>query len=107
LAGLPAGAVLDSPPNRHELGMLASICHGRGVAEGINRPLGRDVRRALDRGPAEAPRRLRAMGYRWFVVHHPPGIALGPSGFDDVVAQIAACKVVDTPGVTIYDLACP
>lgn len=107
IAPLAPGAVVDAPPNRHELGMYASICHGRPVAEGINRPLGRDARRALDRGPAEGPARLRKLGYRWFVVHHPPGVALGPGGFDDVIARLAGCKTLETPGVTIYDLECP
>lgn len=102
LADLEPGAVLDLPPTFHELWLASSLAHGRSVGEGINRPVPPQARRVLERGDPDTGAHLRALGFRWLVVHH----TLPHPAWPEAVSRLATCAAVRTPAYTIVDLDC-
>lgn len=102
VAALPDGAVVDVPPTFHELWLYASIHHRHPVAEGINRPLPVPVRRALERGEPRLGASLRAMGYRWLVVHG----SIAPMDADDRAPAVPGCEAATGERFVVYDLDC-
>jgi hypothetical protein len=103
LAGQAPGPVLDWPPTAHELGMVASLCHGRPVADAINRPippaLGRQLGAPGRSGDAQVRTAAHALGFRWLAVRP----VLAPEAHADVPAE---CRVTETPDLLLIDMAC-
>lgn len=104
LAPLEDGPVLDLPGTRHELWLGLATCHGRPVAEGINRPFSRRLQDALRqaRSPADLPRLLASAGHRWLVYHRTVPAGSGPQ---EAVPQLG-CATVEAQAFTIVDLDC-
>lgn len=106
LADLEPGPVVDFPPTHAELWLFASTCHGRPVAEGINNPLPKSVRKVTYRGHADALPALRGFGFRYFVFHgRAPRAEM--KEFQDLARHGAPCVVArNDQGVLVVDLAC-
>ncbi len=110
LEGLPDGAVYDAPSGGHELWLHASVCHGRPVASGINRPSSRYLHALFqERAGADPERRLsilRQLGFRYIVAHPtaPGGQELGA-----LVTLAAPCELRRNElGTAVMDLqGCP
>ncbi len=75
LKDLPPGPVVDLPSGYGERWLLGQTCHGRPVAQALNRPWDRSVRHAMDKAPATTLRRLKKLGFKWVVIHTVPDAA--------------------------------
>ncbi len=77
LVELPEGPVFNLPLSHHEEWLLGQTCHGRPIAQGINKPVPKRVRRAIDNPGPSSLGRLDEMGYRYVLLHldGPPGDA--------------------------------
>jgi hypothetical protein len=73
LAELAEGPVVDLPTDHTERWMLAQTCHGRPIAQGINRPFPPEVHRALRQEPSTVAASLSGFGYRWLVIRPQQG----------------------------------
>lgn len=108
LSDLPPGAVLDLPGSRQELRLFAQHCHGRAVAEGVNRPYPGRVRHTLSAG-LDA---VHALGFRYVIVHPDTGEALPPSErlvVADLLEEATRREMVvaESAGISIIDLEAP
>jgi hypothetical protein len=88
VASLDPGPVLELPPSFQELSLLAQTCHRRPVAEGINRPMPRSTRVAVEREDWAAVSRL---GYRWVVVHGASGASRACAMHSEPLVLDARC----------------
>lgn len=113
LAPLPHGAVLNLPLSHHEEWLLGQTCHGRPIAQGINKPVPKRVRRAIDRPGPTAFEGLRQMGFRYVVLHPggPPGSSapLRPDAVEGLerfekLGRALGLVVAESPEVVILDL---